>query len=149
MSGARNKRRSAGPVTRRAFAWRPSLALGLIVVAALLPAFDISQQLRNPEIWQARQDPMTEFDRRLAPLRAALGEEMVVGYLPPAGSLDAAAAAAHFTMTRYALAPVLVENDLTRALIVADGTNPRHVPAQLEIARDLGEGLLLLRPRTP
>lgn len=132
-----------------ALSWRARIALLLLVVGALLPALGIGLQLRDAAWLHPGDDPMAAFERRLAPVREALRGESDIGYLPPADSLDAAAAAAHFYMTRYALSPVLVENELSHDLIIADGVaDPSRLPPRLAVVRDFGGGLLLLRPRS-
>jgi hypothetical protein len=123
--------------------------LVLIAGAALIPALSVVQQL-GQEGWQrGGEDPLGAFDRRLAPLQQALRGESAVGYLPPFGSLESPSGAAHFYMTRFALAPVIVLNDVQQPLVVADGVgDPNRLPAHLEVARDFGDGLVLLRTRT-
>jgi hypothetical protein len=122
--------------------------LALIAGAALIPALSVVQQL-GQEGWQrGGEDPLSAFDRRLAPLQHALRGEPAVGYLPPFGNLESPGGAAHFYMTRFALAPVIVLNDVQQPLVVADGVgDARRIPAHLEVARDFGDGLLLLRTR--
>jgi hypothetical protein len=126
---------------------RPRLALVLIAVAALLPAVSLLLELGQIG-WRRRDDAISAFDRRLAPLRDAVRGQEAIGYLPPGGSLEAPGGAAHFYMTRYALAPVIVVAEQQQPMIVADGVGDRgRLPPDLEIARDFGGGLFLLRPR--
>lgn len=128
---------------------RLSVALGCVVAAALLPAFGVFQQLvSSPGWYRLRDDPISAFERRYAPLRAALGSERVVGYLAPVAQ-DSPAARAHFYMSRYALAPVQVVDGTEPSLVVADGiAESSRVPAELTVRRDFGGGLLLLeRPQ--
>jgi hypothetical protein len=135
------------PSAGRMRAARARLAMALLGAAALLPALGLALQLGGSG-WQTAADELGAFDRRLTPLRAALRGEARVGYLPPGGSLGARGGAAHFSLTRYALAPVLVVVGAEPGLVVADGVVDRaRVPPELEVARDFGGGLLLLRRR--
>ena len=65
-----------------------------------------------------RDDPISVFDRRLAPLREAVRTESVVGYLASPIIEDRTA---HLYAVRYALAPVQVRDDPNLPLVVADG----------------------------
>ena len=124
---------------------RIAVAVGGIAAAALLPALVIVQQLAaSPNWYRPGEDSISAFERRYAPLRAALGTTTVVGYLP-AASQDSAEARAQFYMSRYALAPVQVVDGLDAALVVADGVTDRgRLPAAFSVRRDFGRGLLLL-----
>jgi hypothetical protein len=122
---------------------RIRLALAAVIAAALLPAVGILVQAAgNAGIFRPRDDPMSAFERHLAPLREALRGEPVVGYLPPTQAVDRAA---HLYSVRYALAPVQVQNDADLPLVVADGAaDAHHFPQQLRVRRDFGGGLYLL-----
>src|SRR5262249_13742817 len=122
---------------------RANAALAAVIVAALLPAAGIFLNVAaNPAILRRQDDPMSTFERRVAPLRDVLSSERVVGYLAPAQIADRTA---HFYSVRYALAPVQVLDEVDLPLVVADGvTDPQHLPSQLRVRRDFGDGLLLL-----
>jgi hypothetical protein len=121
----------------------------LLVGAALLPVLSVALDLLQSGLPAWREaDAITAFDRRLAPLRTALGTRSTVGYLPPPAA-DAKDSAAGLYLTRYALAPVLVLEDPGQPVIVADGVrDPAALPSTHEVARDFGGGLLLLRQRS-
>ena len=128
--------------------WRARAAVALLVATAMLPALAVAPQFAH---WQPRarrvSEPVSAFESRFAPLREALRDRTVVGYLAPAVA-DATAAVQHLYLTRYALAPVLVLDDRSQADIVADGVrDATRLPAHLEVVRDFGGGLLLLRQR--
>lgn len=135
-------------VVTPALPWRMRAGILLLAIVALLPAASLTMQFA-PTGWPAGDDSLAEFDRRLAPVRQHLRGERTVGYLPPLGSLEAPGGAAHFYLTRYALAPVIVVNALDQPLVIADGVDPARVPPGLVVANDFGGGLLLLRPRAP
>jgi hypothetical protein len=125
---------------------RVRIALAAVVAAALLPAWGVFVQVAsNPEMLRPRVDPLSRFERHLAPLREALGGERAVGYLPP--SEEAIDRVAHLYSVRYALAPVKVLNQIDLPLVVADGyAKGQPLPPQLRVRRDFGDGLLLLEP---
>lgn len=121
---------------------RLRIALAAVIVTALLPAAFICVEVgTNPAVLRQRDDPLSAFERRLAPLREALRGERRVGYLPP----DGVNRHTHLYSVRYALAPIQVIDDLNHPLVVADGvTAATRLPAPLQVRRDFGDGLLLL-----
>lgn len=128
--------------------WRAHAAVALLVAAAMLPALAGAPQFAH---WRPRarrvSEPISAFESRFAPLREALRDRVAVGYLAPA-AIDTAEAAGHLYLTRYTLAPLLVLDDRSQADIVADGVrDATRLPAHLEVVRDFGGGLLLLRQR--
>jgi hypothetical protein len=122
----------------------------LLAAAASLPGVSLTLQLAQSGWPVQRDDSIAAFERHMAPLRDALRAQPTVGYLPPGGSLEAPGGAAHLYRTRYTLAPVIVVNTLVQPLIIADGVaDPSRLPAGLEVVRDFGGGLLLLRTLAP
>jgi hypothetical protein len=121
---------------------RLRFALAAVIVTALLPTVGIFVALvSNPAMLRARDDPMSMFERRLAPVREAIRGERAVGFWTP----QAEDHTAHLYNLRYALAPVLVVDDPDLPIVVADRvTDPRALPPQLRVRRDFGQGLLLL-----
>jgi len=82
---------------------RVRVALAAVMVAALLPAAGIfTEVVSNPMMFRRRDDPISVFDRRLAPLRDSVRTEREVGYLASPQLEDRAA---HLYAVRYALAP--------------------------------------------
>jgi hypothetical protein len=122
---------------------RAGVALAAVIAATLMPAVGmVIQAASNPAILLPRDDPMSAFERHLAPLRETLRGEAAVGYLTPSQSVDRVA---HLYSVRYALAPVQVLNRIDMPLVVADGVaDARQLPSQLRVRRDFGGGLLLL-----
>ena len=140
--------------SRRQLPLRVCIALVVLVAVALIPTISIVAQLGAvlPRLWP-RSDAITEFERRLAPLSAAVRDEAIVGYLSSSGpgQLDPAELA-EFYLIQYSLAPVIVVNNPRRPLVVGnailDPSQPRlGVPEHLEILRHFGHGLVLLQAR--
>lgn len=124
---------------------RLRVALAFLIIVALQPAAGVLIDVAtNPGLFRLRDDPISRFERHLAPLRAALRGERAVGYLPPTQALDRVA---HLYSVRYALAPLKVLDQTDLPLVVADGVaDPRRLPPQLRVRRDFGDSLLLLEP---
>ena len=126
---------------------RVRIGVAAVLVTALLPAaFVFVDVASNPALFRGRDDPLSVFERRLAPLRDAVRGERQVGYLPPEG----VEREAHLYSLRYTLVPVQVIDALDQPLVVADGmTSATRIPPQLRVRRDFGNGLLLLEPGPP
>lgn len=124
---------------------RVRIALAVLILVALQPAAGVLIDVAsNPTVLRLRDDPISRFERHLAPLREALRGERVVGYLPPTQAVDRIA---HLYSVRYALAPLPVLDQIDLPLIVADGVaDPQHLPPELRVRRDFGDSLLLLEP---
>jgi hypothetical protein len=122
---------------------RVGIALAAVIGGTLLPATSIlTDVVSNPAMLQWRDDPISAFERRLAPVREALRGESVIGYLV---APEIPHRVAHLYTVRYVLAPVRVQRDRDLPLVVADGvTDVRRLPPQLRVRRDFGQGLLLL-----
>ena len=126
---------------------RARVGLAAVIVTALMPAaFVFVDVTSNPALFRGRDDPLSVFERRLAPLHDAVRDARRIGYLAPEGvERDA-----HLYSLRYTLAPVQVIDALDQPLVVADGvTSAIRIPPQLRVRRDLGNGLLLLEPVPP
>ena len=123
---------------------RLRIALAVVILGALLPAATVVVQVAgNPKLLLPRDDPMSAFERHVAPLREALRAERSVGYLPP--SSPGVDRVAHLYSIRYALAPLRVLNRANLPLVIADGVaDPRLLPPEFRVRRDFGSGLLLL-----
>jgi hypothetical protein len=99
----------------------------------------------------ARQvDPITRYERRFSVLKRVLPQRGVVGYtsgLPPGEFVSEDFK--RFLLTEYALAPLVIVNDTGPQLVIGnfDPDRIRSTPALpgLEIVRDFGDGLRLLR----
>ena len=124
---------------------RVRIALAVLIIAALQPAAGVLIAVAgNPQVLQLRDDPLSRFERHLAPLREALRGERVVGYLAPTQAVDRVA---HLYSVRYTLAPLPVLDEIDLPLVVADGVaDPQHLPPELRVRRDFGDNLLLLEP---
>ena len=122
---------------------RVRVALAVVMLVALLPAAGIfTEVVSNPSMFRRRDDPISVFDRRLAPLRDSVRAEGVIGYLASPAIEDRTG---HLYAVRYALAPVQVRDDPNLPLVVADGvTQGQPVPEEMRVRHDFGDGLLLL-----
>src|SRR5579871_1204001 len=85
-------------------------------------------------------DVARRSDLRFAEIKAALPARGVVGYAgAPADSIG------YYYLAQYALAPRVVEHSLNHPLIVGNfPSSPPQLPANLEVLRDFGNGVLLL-----
>lgn len=126
---------------------RARLAVAAVLVAALLPAAGIfTQAATTPEVLTWRHDPISRFERHVAPLRRELRGQRMVGYLESPRIADRTA---HLYTLRYTLVPVQVVDDVDQPSVVADGVvEGQPIPPQLRVRRAFGDGLLLLE-RTP
>lgn len=148
MSARREASRRPAPARRA----RVAIAVALLAGASSLPAIAVFLQTREiVAAFSAAADPVGDFDRRLAPLAAALEGHPVAGYFPPPSEIDEGSPARRRRfMAQYSLAPTILLDDSTPSLIVADCTETpncreRIRDAGLEMERDFGAGLLLLR----
>jgi hypothetical protein len=126
---------------------RVHVGLAAVIVTALLPAtFVFVDVTANPALFRGRDDPLSVFERHVAPLREAVRGARYVGYLAP----DGVEREAHLYSLRYALTPVQVIDTLDQPLVVADGvTSATRIPPQLRVRGDFGDGLLLLERVPP
>jgi hypothetical protein len=82
-------------------------------------------------------------DLRFAALKAALPTEGVVGYI---GS--SADSIGYYYLAQYALAPLVLDHSVNHPLIVGNfPSSAPQLPANLEVLRDFGNGVLLLATR--
>jgi hypothetical protein len=134
---------------------REWVAVGILVAATLLPLAVTARRTTEFLERQAAEDAISQQDRRLAAVRAALLARGVsqVGYLvrtslrgQPKPVLESDA---HYLMTRYALAPIEVRLGVKPELVFADlSVEPDPsggLPGNLEPAERFDGGLVLLR----
>jgi hypothetical protein len=105
-------------------------------------------------------DEISVYERRFDRLRRALPPTGVVGYLgypdpsaPPSDTVPSPALL-HFRrylLAQYALAPLLLVEDTTRALVVGnyEPGSEGPPPAGFETAGEFGDGLVLFRRGRP
>ena len=94
-------------------------------------------------------DQIAVFQARFASIRKALPAHGVVGYATDATS-DQTTRSAEYYLTQYALSPVVVVEDSTQPLVVANfhtsSVNPEVLRARhLVPVQDFGNGVFLLR----
>ena len=85
-------------------------------------------------------DVALRSDLRFAEIKEALPARGVVGYFgSPGDSID------YYYLAQYALAPLVVDRSLNHPLIVGNfPSSPPQLPANVEVLRDFGGGVLLL-----
>ena len=85
-----------------------------------------------------------QFDEHLAAVRAALPPSGTIGYytdLPPSDN-----ALEEYYLLQYSLAPIVVAKSSDRDFVIANVHNQnRNWPKNLELVRDFGSGIMLLR----
>jgi len=88
-------------------------------------------------------DVAQRSDQRLAALKATLPGRGVIGYIGESGNTGTA----DYYLTQYALAPLVVEHSPNHALVVGNFPTARPIsfPSNLQLVRDFGDGVLLLR----
>lgn len=129
---------------------------------ALIALFGVSRVIwrTGPEAPPTLDAQVQSYTDRYAALKGLLPPRGIVGYLsdgpgPPASENQApdkteAYQARWFMLTQYALAPVIVVRDPNRPLVVCNVQDPTRVSQVcqrpgLELVRDLGNGIALLR----
>lgn len=85
-------------------------------------------------------DVARRSDLRFAEIKAALPTHGVVGYIGTSqDSIE------YYYLAQYALAPLVVDRSLNHSLIVGNFPfSPPQLPANVEVLRDFGGGVLLL-----
>jgi len=140
-----------------------SLRHCVALIAILLYAgFSTARWARRALHWPAHAgtDEVSVYERRFDRLRQALPPTGVVGYLgypDPAGRPSdtvPSPALLHFRrylLAQYALAPLLLVEDTTRALVVGnfEPGAERVPPAGFGTAGEFGDGLLLFQRGRP
>jgi hypothetical protein len=122
------------------------LAAGAVFLSARLLEYSITQRRASPGM-----DEVSRHEARLAPVRASLPAHGIVGYLS-----DQRDRARALFLAQYVLAPVVLDPSAERDTVVGDFADPRAgrmlaARRSLEVVRDFGDGLVLLRrrPRSP
>jgi hypothetical protein len=138
---------------------RPCVALFAILLYA---GISTARWARRVVHWPVHTgvDEISMYERRFDGLRRALPPTGVLGYLgypdptePPSDSVPSPALL-HFRrylLAQYTLAPLLLVEDTTRALVVGNfepGADPAP-PAGFETAGKFGDGLVLFRRSRP
>jgi len=132
-----------------------SLKPGFYVPLAILVLFGLYANLRivNKEVDRLHGPGRFEeavYDARLAPLKAMLPRDAIVGYVTDEGT-DILHRVKYFYLTQYDLCPVLVVRGKNYPYVIGgyyDIDNPRRTDAaDLALLRDFGEGIELYRGR--
>jgi hypothetical protein len=138
---------------------RHCIALFAIVLYA---GISTARWVRRAGQWPAHAgaDEISAYERRFDRLRPALPPSGVIGYMgypdpaaPPSDTVPSPALL-HFRrylLAQYTLAPLLLVEDTTRALVVGNfepGAEPPP-PAGFETSGEFGDGLVLFRRSRP
>jgi hypothetical protein len=127
-----------------------------IILFVLVSLFSTIKLTKPAEQFAARffgvteiaPDTVTLSERRFTALRPLLPSRGTIGYATDDGA-GSYAAHERYLIVRYALAPILVENSPSRALVVGNLVRPEtdlhHLARQhnLTLLKDLGDGVLL------
>jgi hypothetical protein len=96
------------------------IAAGLLVLATLLSGY--YSLFINPSIELIRDDGAAKWEERMRPLREVLSPSVrEVGYI---SDPDQAAQVNEYSLTRYALAPVVVHQGVNYEWIIGNFTQP-------------------------
>ncbi len=133
---------------------RAGAAVGLALFVGLASGLELFRGLAFSRRGRPTQDAVSVYLRRFEPLRPILAREETVGYfcgLSPAALKTDAQALAGYYLAQYALAPVIVANDLDRRVVVGNFGPGRVSPEGLRrfgltAVRNLGNGVFLLEP---
>ena len=123
---------------------RSTLALVLFLLGCLLSSARLVVDAPRPRSIDdlASQIP-NRSDRRFVALKTALPRHGTVGYVGESGApVDVLG---NYYLTQYALAPMIVENSSNHPLVVGNfpRSQPSHVPDNLTLIRDFGNGVFL------
>jgi hypothetical protein len=96
-----------------------------------------------------RMDLISATEKSLRDLGELLPETQRIGFITDIKKSDSAHRLERLFLTRYALAPRIVEVGTSPDWVVVNATEycPELIPADLVLVRDFGEGLMLFRRR--
>jgi len=132
-----------------------ALKLRVYLPLAILVLFGLYANLRivNKEVDRLHGSGRFEeavYDARLAPLKAMLPPDAIVGYVTDEGT-DVLHRVKYFYLTQYDLCPVLVVRGKNYPYVIGgyyDIDSPRRTEtADLVLLKDFGEGIELYRGR--
>ena len=136
-------RRLFEPITNRAIAFETRVKAG--VLALLVLSVMLANLGELASILLFSMEEVSRHEIRLEPLRKALPQRGVVGYVTDVA--DRSERGNRYQMTRYALAPLIVVPGAGRPLVVGDFTDAaaakRNFGAALVVREDFGDGLVL------
>jgi hypothetical protein len=129
--------------------WREGAALALLAGTGLVSSGLLVRFAAGLRLPPGGRDEVSQAEARFAPLRPLLPAHGVVGYLS-----DRPDAVPERYLAQYALAPLVLRPGPDGDAVVGNFFDPAEGPrlaaaASLAVVRDLGQGLLLLRPAAP
>ena len=96
------------------------IAAGMLVLATLISGY--YSLIKNPSIELVRDDGAAKWEERLQPVRRALPPSIrEVGYI---SDPDTTAQVQEYSLTKYALAPVVVRQSVNYEWIIGNFTQP-------------------------
>lgn len=140
-------RRLFEPITNRAIAFETRVKTGVLalLVLSVMSANlrELAGTLRRLGV-EPTLDEVSRHEKRLEPLRKALPQRGVVGYVTDAATPDEMAK--RFIMTQYALAPLIVVPEAGQPLVVgvfADAAAAKRSVGARLVREEFGDGLVL------
>jgi len=126
---------------------RVGALLLLVSTSFLATVGDLITVVRYPP--RKIDDRVLKHEARMARARESLPTRGVVGYV---SDVDGMELRRRLYMTQYALAPLLIVQDVKRDIILGDFTrfpSADYRAAGFKVLNDLGDGLVLLTPAKP
>jgi hypothetical protein len=120
---------------------RQTIAALVFILCSLFSSGRILWDARTPE--RAKKgsiDIPQRSDQRFAAVKALLPQRGIIGYIGEPGAL----ARGDYYLAEYALAPLVVDDSLSRPLVLANfPDSPLPMPANLQLVKDFGNGVAL------
>jgi hypothetical protein len=120
----------------------------LVIMMCLLSSWRLLKQAGQLHPGFSGEDTQSLYDKRFDDLRKMLPKHGVVGYF--GDSQTDQPGVAHYYLTQYALAPLVVDNSIDHHFVVGNFADPNStVPMNhdLVLVRDFGNGVILLENR--
>ncbi len=150
-------------IRRQFAAYRRQAAIVLLAGIALYADLNLAAEMIKGYRNTRKSDVVTACETRMLPLKDALAGTREVGYITTVDSdkifsrektFEDVEVLAHYILTQYILAPVVVRNSPDYPLVVGNFTEGKPDPAvirekRLIPVRDYGDGLVLYRKETP
>ena len=119
-----------------------------MIIMCLLSSWRLLKQAGQLHPGFSGADTQSLYDKRFDDLRKMLPKHGVVGYF--GDSQTDQPGVAHYYLTQYALAPLVVDNSIDHHFVVGNFADPNStVPMNhdLVLVRDFGNGVILLENR--
>ena len=120
----------------------------LVIMMCLLSSSRLLKQAGQLQPSLLGQEPQSLYDKRFHDVRQMLPKHGVVGYFGDSQADEPGLA--HYYLTQYALAPLVVDNSIDHHFVVGNFAEPNlKMPFNhdLVLVRDFGNGVILLENR--